>query len=457
MYNEFDDILRIYGMYLNEDDTDEMNQNPDQSGQEEESENIEGDDDETAAMLGATSDQTTTEVDNIETIERIKCLNILKSIYNILSKLSLLDLYTNDYTINEYKNLTLEIINNIDIYSTDDLLEFKKILVSKINKTISSLNVKKKFKESLDLNLITDSEYDLLINTDEYILTENLHSQIYEKNNMKFSASLDDIIEDLKNKIDLKIKDIDSEDETIKVFGLNYNKNIIEHLLEDSYYILTKYKRIFHKDENKKLTFFNKRESIVEKKSIIIFKFTPFEIHNNKISINMVSDKESIIEYLFLLKYYFIFLEYKKLYKYLPLKDYVKGLQLDIIGDIILKVFKLNINDEISEFKNNLEKHKNLDSNINILRNNKNIKHIDYIEAANEYMHQIFSTYQFIETNTLFINSYSNSFKNFIRLYSTNNDKIFFVQGNSFTTENMSSLIHTFINSISLKDILEGK
>lgn len=363
----------------------------------------------------------TPEVVNIEIVERLRIINDLKSIRNILDKIKILRNYDTKFNLDEMIDAIQSTINYMDVFTTEDLTSFKNSLSKKIKEDL--YQIRSNINNLKEENVIDEEESLILENVEEFIL--------YGTPRIKLTTTTNEAIKDILFKIRKKIRTMD-EDEVCTAFGLKFTNHETKFILSDAVSIILKLKDLdqFYIND---VFIFDGKKSYFKKDLVTFVKNIPFEISSGhedrkcRLKLNEIPDDNSILEFAILLRYYT--LDYYKPQKlkyqeygtyalqFLVIEILAKSVKKDIDKEKLLELFKkVNIDDIVNKQYNEDELD---DEELELLR---------YAEAALLYIEEVTKS-KFIEQNKVFAKAYFDAMSKFISTYIPNSIHISYACG----------------------------
>lgn len=378
----------------------------------------------------------TPEVVNIEIVERLRIINSLKDIRNILDKIKILRNYDTTFKIDDMIEAIQSTINYMDVFTTEDLTSFKNNLAKRIKNGL--VKIRDNIDDFKDQKSISENEILILENVDNYIM--------YGTPRIKLHTTLNEALKDILFKIRKKIKTMD-EDETYSAYGLKFTNYETKFILNDTINIILKLKE--KNDFSVSDVFiFDGKKNYFKKDLVTFIKSMPFELKNSTIKINEIPDDNSILEYAILLRLFILIAFKPKKLKYQEYGTYALqflvseilsiSVKKDIDKEKLFELFKkVNIDDIVNKQYNEDELD---DTEIELLR---------YSEAALLYIKEVEKS-KFLEQNKVFAKAYFNAMSKFMNIYIPIPTHISYVYGTEiYDSRNIIYLLHAF-NNISL-------
>lgn len=363
----------------------------------------------------------TPEVVNIEIVERLRIINDLKSIRNILDKIKLLRNYDTKFNLDEMIDAIQSTINYMDVFTTEDLTSFKNSLSKKIKDDLFQIR-----------SNINDLKEENIINEEESIIIENVEEFIkYGTPRIRLNTTTNEAIKDILFKIRKKIRSMD-EDEVCSAFGLKFTNHETKFILSDTASIILKLRDLdkFYVND---VFIFDGKKSYFKKDLVTFIKNIPFEISSChadrkcRLKLNEIPDDNSILEFAILLRFYTLDFYKPKELKYQEYGTYAlqflvtevlaKSVKKDIDKEKLLELFKkVNIDDIANKQYDEDELN---DEELELLR---------YAEAALLYIDEVAKS-KFIEQNKVFAKAYFDAMSKFINTYIPNSTHISYACG----------------------------
>lgn len=417
MNNDLNNILNNYGFRLLEAGEDQQQVDPNQQAQDpqqvqpqDQSIQPQNDEDIDPNNDPSINPNPTIADDKFKEVETIERLNVIKSLIRlsaILDKIKNIKFQVTKFDLNETILMVNNVIDNIDIFETDDIIKFRDILLDRLDPRITML--KSKITECEEY--LTEDEIDFLYSWSHNTLKDN---------NIESIKDLKLFLNEIKSHLYKLKKDLESDDTIhFNYFGRQYSNRQALLMVKDSINMID----IIINDRSKLTILFNKykfNKKISNVKDISEYKNSIWFV--NLDTLTNFSEKDHLI-YTFFIRNMFVnnFMLYSK-DLVVDYKLLIAGnTQVDLIKEILSNILKNSLKIEMSsnDITTFLNKYR-IKDDILININSKSDTIISHLEFDNEEDLRIFNS---LKAASLFM---YNNFINSLSIFSNKfNSKIF--------------------------------